>query len=98
MHDAAFTEVEAAEQFAAVTDFLERYGVEDSLGKREAPRLVKDFIGFEIDSVAMMVRVQPLRREKYRLAALEFLAAHPLVAPLVAPLASIGTAAGRGPP
>ena len=81
VHDAAFTEVEAAEQFAAITGFLEHYGVEDSLGKREAPRFVKDFVGFEIDSVAMMVRVQPLRREKYRLEVLAFLSAHLLTAP-----------------
>jgi hypothetical protein len=81
VHSSAFTETEAGEQFAAVVGFLEKYGVEDSQAKREAPRHLKDFIGFEVDTTLMMVRVQPKRRVLYRQVAIDFLGSHSLVAP-----------------
>jgi len=81
VHSSEYTTEEAGEQFKALVDFLELYGVEDSPSKRESPKCVKDFIGFEVDSAAMMVRVQPKRRELYRAAVEDFLASHATVVP-----------------
>jgi len=90
VHSAAYTWAEANDQFEQAVAFLRRHGVEDSEAKREAPKRVKDFVGFEVDTTTMTVRVQPKRRELYRQTVVEFAAAHVNTAPRVALAALLG--------